>query len=135
MFLIDTNIWLERLLDQEDSKEVAHFLDSFTSDQFIITDFSLHSIGVICNRLHKEKKFLQFVEDTLIQGNITLGSLLPADMERVVAVIKKYTLDFDDAYQYVAAEKYGAVLVSFDSDFNKTDLGKKKPSELLKEKL
>jgi predicted nucleic acid-binding protein len=131
MFLIDTNIWLERLLDQEASKEVANFLERFTSDQFIITDFSLHSIGVICNHLHKEKQFLQFVEDILIQGEITLGSLAPVEMERVVAVIKKYKLDFDDAYQYAAAEKYSALLVSFDSDFDKTELGKKKPAELL----
>lgn len=27
MYLVDTNIWLERLLDQERSDEVARFLD------------------------------------------------------------------------------------------------------------
>ncbi len=37
--------------------------------------------------------------------------------ERLVAVIDHFGLDFDDAYQYVAAEMYDVELVSFDEDF------------------
>jgi len=29
-------------------------------------------------------------------------------------------LDFDDAYQYALAEKHDLIIVSFDSDFDKT---------------
>lgn len=39
-------------------------------------------------------------------------------------------LDFDDAYQYVAAEKYTLTLVSFDADFDRTERGKKTPGEI-----
>ena len=51
MYLLDTNIWLERLLDQERSEEVGQLLTQLSSDEVAITDFSFHSIGVIFNRL------------------------------------------------------------------------------------
>jgi predicted nucleic acid-binding protein len=43
----------------------------------------------------------------------------------------KFNLDFDDAYQYVVAEKRKAVIVSFDGDFDRTEQGKKTPAETL----
>jgi hypothetical protein len=45
MYLVDTNVWLERLLDQERSEDVAEFLDRVSSDLLAITDFGFHSIG------------------------------------------------------------------------------------------
>jgi predicted nucleic acid-binding protein len=44
----------------------------------------------------------------------------------------QFRLDFDDAYQYVAAEKYGLTLVSFDADFDQTKLGRKTPDDVLR---
>lgn len=46
MFLIDTNIWLERMLVQEQSQAVGEFLDRTPQEHLCITDFSFHSIGV-----------------------------------------------------------------------------------------
>jgi uncharacterized protein len=40
---------------------------------------------------------------------------------RVEEVAAAFGLDFDDAYQYVVAEKFDLVLVSFDMDFDRTD--------------
>jgi predicted nucleic acid-binding protein len=37
----------------------------------------------------------------------------------------------DDAYQHVAAEKYNLALVSFDSDFDHTERGRKTAAEAL----
>nr|HID14904.1 PIN domain-containing protein [Anaerolineae bacterium] len=42
-----------------------------------------------------------------------------------------FRLDFDDAYQYVAAEEYGLTLVSFDTDFDRTERGRKTPAQVL----
>jgi len=39
VYLVDTNVWLERLLEQERTEEVKRFLDSVSSDQLSITDF------------------------------------------------------------------------------------------------
>jgi len=40
-------------------------------------------------------------------------------------------LDFDDAYQYAAAEKYILTLVSYDRDFDGTELGRTTPAKVL----
>ena len=40
-------------------------------------------------------------------------------------------LDFDDAYQYAVAERYGLTIISFDSDFDRTERGRKPPGDLL----
>jgi hypothetical protein len=37
-------------------------------------------------------------------------------------------LDFDDAYQYTAAEKHNLILLSFDTDFDRTSRGRKTPA-------
>lgn len=36
---------------------------------------------------------------------------------------KQFNLDFDDAYQYVAAQKTNLSLISFDTDFDHTERG------------
>ena len=131
MYLIDTNIWLERLLDQAKSQEVGLFLDSFPSDQLLVTDFTLHPIGIVLNRLDQEEAFLRFVEDVFIDGAVTLVSVELSEMQRLVDTIRKFNLDFDDAYQYVAAEKSNASIVSFDNDFDRTERGKRSPQELI----
>ena len=117
MFLVDTNIWLERLLDPEKTEEVGRFLAKTSTNQLIISDFSLHSIGVILDRLDKQTVFSEFVDDVLLQGRIALRGVPPESMRRLVEVIESYNLDFDDAYQYVVAERAQATIVSFDKDF------------------
>ena len=44
---------------------------------------------------------------------------------------QRFGLDFDDAHQYAVAERYGLTIVSFDSDFDHTELGRKTHEELL----
>lgn len=131
MYLVDTNIWLERLLEQLKSDEVARFLSSTQSSSFFMTDFTLHSIGIIPSKLARHEAFHSFVKDTLLDGDVVLIHLNPGNMERIIDTQKRYGLDFDDAYQYVAAERYDLIIVSFDSDFDKTERGKKSPQEVL----
>jgi len=40
-------------------------------------------------------------------------------------------LDFDDACQYTVAERYGPTIVSFDTDFDPTERGRKTPKDVL----
>jgi len=131
MFLVDTNVWLERLLDQERSSEVARFLDRIPGDQLFITDFSLHSIGLIMTRLKQSEAFVCFVNDAFDYGAVRLIHLLPQDLEQVVEKIKQFRLDFDDAYQLVAVEKHSLTRVSFDGDFDHTEQKRKTPGEIL----
>jgi len=130
MYLIDTNIWLERLLDQEKSEEVGLFLEKTPSEFLFITDFALHSIGVVLKRLDRFPVFLRFVQDVFVDGSVGLIRLEPLDMNRLALVMEKFGLDFDDSYQYVSAQKNKLMIVSFDSDFDRTELGKKRPGEI-----
>lgn len=74
--------------------------------------------------------FAQFIADIVAAG-LGVLSLPVFEMERVVAAARKYTLDFDDAYQYAIAEKHGLRIVSYDSHFDKTRLGRTTPREII----
>ncbi|MCH7762003.1 type II toxin-antitoxin system VapC family toxin [candidate division TA06 bacterium] len=132
MYLVDTNVWLERLLDQTRSEEIGRFLETISSESLFITDFAFHSIGVVLNRLNQKEVFLQFIQDVFVNGAIHLIHLEPEDMMRLVHVIEQFKLDFDDAYQYVAAEKLNLIIISLDSDFDNTERKRKTPAEALK---
>lgn len=131
MYLLDTNIWLERLLGQTQSAIVGQLLERLPTEQMFMSDFTLHSLGVILNRLGIRPIFVVFVQDVLIDGGVTLISLPPSTMSRVVVVMDQFSLDFDDAYQYVAAEYEHIDIVSFDTHFDQTDRGRKTPSQVL----
>ena len=116
MYLIDTNIFLEILLAQEQKDICKEFLVS-NIEQIYISDFSLHSIGVILFRNNKESIFNKFVKDIIRKIKIlTLSEELYSDLSDVK---EKYGLDFDDAYQFKTADEYGLSIVTQDKDFEK----------------
>jgi predicted nucleic acid-binding protein len=133
MYLVDTNVWLERLLDQERSAEVGQFLSAIASDELLMSDFSLHSIGIILDRLGRRGTWPQFVDDLFVHGEATLVSVPPHAMGDLVAQTDRFNLDFDDAYQCIAAKRSAAVLVSFDGDFDRTEQGRQAPLDVLVE--
>lgn len=131
MYLIDTNVWLERLLDQERSEDVRRFLDATPTERLFVTDFAFHSIGVVLSKLNRTDALIRFVRDAFVDGAVALVHLEPEDTERIVAVAQQFNLNFDDAYQYMAAEKHGLTIISFDADFERTELGRTTPAEVL----
>lgn len=130
-YLVDTNIWLERLLDQDKSDIVSKFLDTVPLDQIFISDFALHSIGVILSRLKKLDTLDQFVNDLFFNGLIEQISLDPHDFVDIISNIEKYELDFDDAYQLTISQKYEMAIVTFDKDFNIEGIDRMTPGELI----
>jgi len=131
MYLIDTNVLLEIMLSQERAEEAKQFLDRSPRENLHLSDFSLHSIGLTLLRRQMHDDFMKFVDDLLIGGGVRLVRLSARDMRSVADTAQRFSLDFDDAYQYVAAEKYGLAIVSFDSDFDRTERRRKTPSEIL----
>lgn len=132
MFLVDTNVWLELLLEQEKADEVRQFLQTVEARLLSITEFSLYSIGIILTRLKKDDVFEDFLSDTIEDSGVGRIRLDTADLKQLLAVRRQFQLDFDDAYQYVAAEKHNLTIVSFDGDFDQTKRGRKTPAEVLK---
>jgi len=108
MYLIDTNIFLELFLDRERREECEKFLSRIESGELIgvITSFSLHSIAIILEKLkglYAYKKFLEVI----------------------------FNLTFDDALHYYVAKRFNLTLVSFDKDFDRTDMKRKEPREII----
>ena len=62
--LVDTNIFLEILLNQPATKKCQDFLNNDAGAAWI-SDFSLHSIGVLLFRRGRAELFRRFVKDTL----------------------------------------------------------------------
>lgn len=131
MYLVDTNVWLERLLNQEKSEEVGKFLGLASATDLYITDFTLHSIGIILTRLQRVEILVDFVKDVLIDSGVNLVQVEPEAFPKLVAGISEYSLDFDDGYQYLAVQQNNLTLVSFDTDFDRTDLGRRTPEDVL----
>ena len=131
MYLLDTNIALELLLDQEKADEVERFLRNTSPESLHLSEFALYSLGIVLLRRKMHDTFLQSVDDLLVTGGIRLVRLGVEDMQDIVRASRRFNLDFDDACQYVAAEKYNLALVSFDSDFDHTERGRKTPAEAL----
>lgn len=130
-YLVDTNVWLERLLDQEKSEVTAKFLNLISADQLYVSDFAIHSMGVILSRLKKIDVLESFMNDLFINGQIKQLSLDVFDLLEVMVNIRKYNLDFDDAYQYSVAQKYDLILITFDKDFNVAGIKKNSPEEII----
>lgn len=130
-YLVDTNVWLERLLDQKKSAIASKFLDLITTDLLFVSDFSIHSIGIILSKLKKYGVFEKFINDLFINGQIELLSLDSSDLLDVVYSIEKFDLDFDDSYQLTVAQKYDLTIVTFDKDFNKKGIKNKTPDDIV----
>lgn len=131
MYLVDSNVWLERLLDQEKANEVGQFLDIIPADQLCLTDFAFHSIAVILCRLRKQSDLGRFVQDVFVDGAVGVLGLAPTETQAILTYMAESKLDFDDAYQYVVADKHDLTIVSFDSDFNRTARGKTTPAAII----
>ena len=129
MFLIDTNIFLEILLKQEKSNEARQFLTTINPEEINVTDFSVYSIGIVLIKLGEPNLYLKWLED-LVESGAKVIRVGFNDMKVLTNAVKKYKLDFDDAYQYTVAKKNNLKIVSFDKDFSKTDKKAKTPGEL-----
>ena len=129
--LLDTNIFLEVILDQERAKEARALLSEVEEHEFFISDYSLHSIGLLLFRRGQHEVFRQFLKDMILGVGVAVIALSAQEMESLIEAAQRFGLDFDDAYQYAVAERYGLTIVSFDSDFDRTERGRKTPEDLL----
>lgn len=128
--LIDTNIFLEVLLEQERAREARRLLANTEEHDFFMSDFSLHSIGLLLFRRHQHDTFRRFLTDMFVNAGVDMASLVASEMEAVAQSAEQFGLDFDDAYQYAVAKEYGLTIISFDSDFDRTERGRRTPGQV-----
>ncbi|MBL7113051.1 MAG: PIN domain-containing protein [Bacteroidales bacterium] len=116
-FLFDTNIFLEILLNQ-DKKEKAKNLINIHLNQLFISDFSLHSIGVVLIKQKKFSIFKEFLHDLI--PHVTVLSLPKDKYPDLNKIAQKYDLDFDDPYQTAVAKEFDLAIITMDNDFKKS---------------
>lgn len=130
MYLVDTNVFLEALLEQEQVDTVKQLFQEVDFNLMYVSDLSLHSIGIILFGLGKHDLFVEFLDDMIVDG-IEILSVKITDLKALNEIAQNFQLDFDDAYQYQLANQNDLKLISFDRDFDKTERGRKAPAEVL----
>jgi predicted nucleic acid-binding protein len=129
--LLDTNIFLEIILDQEQASDAKELLLHTDQHDLYLSDYTLHSIGLLLFHRKQHQAFQSFVQDVVLEGGVGVLSLPSEELKDVIRAAQEFQLDFDDAYQYTLALNNQLKLVSFDTDFNRTDQGRKTPAEIL----
>jgi hypothetical protein len=128
--LVDTNLFIEVLLNQVKAGEARILLENRKHHELFVSDFALHSIGLLLFRHEQQRVFRQFLEDIARVG-MQVVSLTALEMCSVVDAASKFKLDFDDAYQYSACRRNGLKIVSFDADFDRTSEGRLLPANVV----
>jgi predicted nucleic acid-binding protein len=82
-----------------------------------LSEFSVHSIGVILFRQKKFNVFNSFITDVANNGTIISLSLIK--YPQISALAQKYQLDFDDALQAAVAFENDLGIITIDRDFKK----------------
>ena len=129
VYLLDTNIFLEVLLDREYSLVIRKLLNRENGLSFFISDFSLYSIGIFLTHKKIAEQYARFIDD-LEARDIGIISLSPDELRQIPTVCTQYGMDFDDAYQYVAAGANNLQLVSLDHDFDRIPTGRVHPKDI-----
>ena len=129
--LVDANLFIEVLLNQVKAGEARTFFENRKGHKLYVSDFTLHSIGLLLFRQKQHQVFRQFLEDMIGRVGIEMVSLTAREMGLLVDLAGKFNLDFDDAYQYSAAIRHGLRIVTFDADFDRTTEGRLLPTDVL----
>jgi predicted nucleic acid-binding protein len=132
MYLIDTNVFLEVLLERENYSDCKDFLEKVQNGDVTAyqTVFSLHTIAIILERLLGLDAYKEFLETVLNFEGISFYSTNPQDEVKVCEAAKEQGLDFDDALHYHICKKFDLKLVSLDRDFDKTDIKRVAPGDV-----
>jgi len=129
--LVDTNLFIEVLLNQVGAQDAQALLVNRKGHELFVSDFALHSIGLLLFRQKQHQVFRRFLQDLVGRAGVGMVSLTPQELDSLADVAEKFNLDFDDAYQYSTAIKHGLKIVSFDADFDRTSEGRLLPADVL----
>jgi len=127
--LVDTNVFLELLLEQARSAEARQVLEQIEANEFFVSELRTSFYWDAAVPPQTAEVFRRFLAD--VNTSLTMVSLTAKELDRVIDASTAFNLGFDDAYQYTVASKYNLTIVSFDADFDRTDLGRKQPAALL----
>lgn len=131
MYLIDTNIFLEILLEQSKSLECEKLLNFVkrSKSSFYVSAFALHSIEVLMVRNKKIKQLREFLS-FISNSKIIRVDTATFDEQNILETMEKQQLDFDDALQVYLCQKHNLKIISYDKHFDKTNVERVEPSKI-----
>lgn len=131
MYLIDTNIFLEILLEQEKAGECENFLENVekSKESFYVSSFSIHSIEVILARKKQNQAISEFLS-FLLNSRIMRIESTTKDELFVLEIAREKNLDLDDALQLYICQKHKLRIISYDKHFDKTSIERLEPSDI-----
>ncbi len=101
MYLLDTNIFLEILLDQKKSDECEILLRSVPvkKEKFYVSSFTLHTIEVKMTRESLDDDLQNFLRSVDDLGIKRLDTSISEEV-KILDCMDEQGLSFDDAVQY-----------------------------------
>lgn len=121
MYLIDSNVFLEILLDQEKSELAKLFFKNNDSTKLFLSDLSFYSIGISLFKRKRISSFDKLLSD-IYASDIQRLSLPIVKTHKIKMISERFNLDFEDSYQYLVTKEFDLKLVTFDKDFDRTDI-------------
>jgi len=129
MYLVDANVLLELLYKRDRWEECRDFLNKVKAGavKSHVLHFTLHGVSAI---LGDPKLVSRFLSEITTWRGLTVVDL-PIEEEVVASdLASSLGLDFDDGLQYYYAKKAGLRIVSFDRDFDRTDVERVEPKDV-----
>ncbi len=132
-YLVDTNIWLAAYLQSQYRKEADDFLNGIPSNLMAISEFSLYSACLAIEARQGVESIREWHQRWIGSEKLRILRIAADEFSAIMDCMQNMGLDFDDAYQYVAAKQNNLAIVSFDADFDRTQRGRKTPGQVLAE--
>ena len=134
MYLIDANVFVEILDERANVTTACNLLSKVEKREIeaITTGFAIHSVELYFLRHGKNKELSNFLHYLATLDNLYVYHTLLTDELKIIQLIGKTGLDFDDAIQYYAAKLFDAeAIISFDKDFDGLDIPRKEPTDII----
>ena len=130
MYLLDANILLEVLYKRSRWRECFKLLNRVKRGeiQAYMLHFTLHGVSAI---LGKPRLVSSLLSELASWQGLTIVDLSLEEELLAADLADKVGLDFDDGLQYYFAKKRRIPIVSYDKDFDDTDIERVEPSQLL----
>src|SRR3989344_6413244 len=114
MYLVDTNVFLEVLLDQKRANECEEIIQKFNRGILTayVSSFTIHSIEVILEKNNRLEVLKYFLKDLLESKGLKRFDTTTAEEIGVLDIAKRLNLDFDDAINYFICKSLKLGIVS-----------------------
>jgi len=134
LILVDTNIFLELLLNQKRADECEAFLERVSKgeEEAVVSHFSVHGIESF---LGEGPALTNFLKGLATSKGLSIHESGLSEEIAVSMLAQSINRDFDDSLQYFLAKKLGAQsIVSFDGHLDGLDVERTEPVDHLPRK-